>query len=161
MTQNVERYPAVCRQLATGDRDHASGPNAQEVVPARIERHAFVPRQDTEPCKSGDNTLLTKHLPVEKLVRHSQEMGDVRRLRGHTRRISFVLLVGSAQEDRTLAGHGVEVVPTLQRDGDGCPPSLVGPEYHVDALAQAGDGPVARIFHPPDPVHPWTGGVDY
>ena len=71
MTQNVEGYPAVGRQFATGDRDHASGPNAQEVVPARVERRAFLPRQDTEPCESGDNTLLTKHLPIEKLVRPS------------------------------------------------------------------------------------------
>src|ERR687889_2594758 len=87
-------------------------------------------------------------------------MGYVCRLRGHTRRISLVLLVGRAQEDSTLARHSIEMVSTLQRDGNGCPPLLVAPEYHVDALAQAGDGHATGIFHPPDPVYPRAGGVD-
>src|SRR5918994_3925089 len=160
MAQKVEGYATVGGQLTAGDRDHASRPHAQKMIPARVQRRTFPPRQDTKSCESGDHTLLEKHLLDEKLVRQSQEMGDIRGPSGHARGISFVLLVGGAQEDRVLVRYGVEVVATLQSDGDGCPPSFVGLEYHVDAFAQAGNRPAAGIYHQPDLINPRTGSID-
>jgi hypothetical protein len=39
----------------------------------------------------------------------------------------MVLLLGGAEQDPLLAGHGVEVLSIVQRDGNGCPPLFIRP----------------------------------
>jgi hypothetical protein len=95
------------------------------------------------------------------LVGHLQEIGDVFAFRHHVSRISAVLFFGGAEEDPVLAGHGVEVLSTLQRDGHRGLPLFVRSKDHVDPFAQAGDGLASGMLHLPYEVQPRARGVDY
>jgi hypothetical protein len=140
VSQGIEGYSAVGGQLASGHRDHTAGPEAKQVIPRGVEQLFLTPRQDAQPRESGCDALTTQHLGAQELLGHLQEIGDVRGLCGHASGVTVVLLFGGAEEDPVLTGHGVEVLPAFQRDGDGRPPLLIRPKDDVDSFAQAGDG---------------------
>jgi hypothetical protein len=73
----------------------------------------------------------------------------------------MVLLLGGAEENPVLAGHGVEVLSSFQRDGDGRPPLLIRSKDDVDSFAQAGDWLASGILHVPQEIQPRTCGVDH
>src|SRR5215212_530941 len=72
--QRIEGYPTVGRQLAAGHRDHTAGPDAQQVIPASVERRFVPPRQDAQSCESRDDALSTEHLGAQELLGHLQEI---------------------------------------------------------------------------------------
>src|SRR5215217_316531 len=88
-------------------------------------------------------------------------MGDVLGLRSHAGGVTMVLLLGGAEQDPVLAGHGVEVLSIVQRDGNGCPPLLIRPQDDVDPFAQAGDWLASGILYVPQEIQPRACGVDH
>src|ERR687893_1219709 len=62
VSQGIEGYPAVGGQLSAGHRDHTARPDAQEVIPARMERRLFPTRQDTQPRETRDDSLAAEYL---------------------------------------------------------------------------------------------------
>jgi hypothetical protein len=73
----------------------------------------------------------------------------------------MVLLLGGTEEDPVLAGHPVEVLSIVQRDGDGRPPLFIRSKDDVDSFAQAGDRLASGILHVPQEIQPRTCGVDH
>ena len=62
VSQGIEGYPAVGGQLSAGHGDHTARPDAQEVIPARMERRLFPTRQDTQPRETRDDSLAAEYL---------------------------------------------------------------------------------------------------
>ena len=92
---------------------------------------------------------------------HFQEIGDIVGLRGYSGRVTMVLLIGGAEENPVLAGHGVEVLSSFKRDGDGRPPPLIRSKDDVDSFAQAGDWLASGILHGSQEIQPRACGVDH
>src|SRR5215211_5242487 len=115
VSQSIEGYPAVGGQLASGHRDHAARPYAQEVIPAGMECRLLSPGQDTQPRESIDDSLAAEHLGTQEVAGHFQEVRDILGLRGYSGRVTMILLLGGAKQNPVLAGHGVEVPSIVQR----------------------------------------------
>src|SRR5919112_3951384 len=62
VSQSIEGYPTVGSQLASSHRNHAARSEAQEVVPAGMERRLLSPGQDAQPRERIDNSLAAEHL---------------------------------------------------------------------------------------------------
>jgi hypothetical protein len=161
VSQGIEGYLAVGGQLAACHRDHAALPDAQEVVPAGMERRFLPHWQDAQPRERGDDTLATKHLGAQEVPGRLQQIGDVLGLRGYSGRVTMVLLLCGTEQDHVFAGHGVEVLSILQRDGAGRPPLFIRSKDDVDSLAQASEWLARGILHVPQEIQPRTCGVDH
>jgi hypothetical protein len=62
VSQSIEGYPTVGSQLASSHRDHAARSEAQEVVPAGMERRLLSPGQDTQLRENPYDPLAAEHL---------------------------------------------------------------------------------------------------
>jgi hypothetical protein len=127
VSQSIECYPAVGGQLASGHRDHAARPDGQKVIPSGMECRFLPPWQYAQPRERTDDTLAPQHRRAQEVAGHLQEKGDVFGLCGYSGRVTMVLLLGGAEENPVLAGHGVEVLSIVQRHGNGCPPLFIRP----------------------------------
>src|SRR5688572_26180076 len=60
--KGIEGDSAVSGQLASGHRDHAARPDAQQVIPAGMERRSMPPGQDAQPRETRDDSLAAEYL---------------------------------------------------------------------------------------------------
>ena len=104
VSQSIESYSTVGGQLAPGHRDHAACPDAQEVIPAGIERCFLPPRQDAQPRERADDALAPQHLGAQEVPGHLQEIGNVLWLRGYSGRVT--MYSSSVVPRRIMSSHG-------------------------------------------------------
>ena len=104
VSQGIEGYPTVRGQLAAGHRDHTAWSDAEEVIPARVERRFLSPWQDVQACESGHHAFVTEHLRPQEVICRIQEGGDVGGLRGHATGVPAVLFVVVPR--RIMPSHG-------------------------------------------------------